>query len=263
MCFCQVVLKRSWINAVADDDHNPYPNDPKKKKEWEELREKWKPKVDSHKSAQPKDPLPFPFNDLDPQVTLPLSEEFPWHTQIHRDAFSYGAAPPVIDKRTIVDLRFFGMVKPNWNNRVWFEDRIQDAYGMPQPTFRFELSEDDRRRSHRMMTDMEEVASSLGGYLPGSEPQFMEPGLALHVCGTTAAGKSDEDSCCNKDSLVWGTKNLYVGGTNVIPGTNGSNPTLTAMCFAIKGAEDIVKKLKESSGAPRRGLFSWLWGSSS
>lgn len=26
------------------------------------------------------------------------------------------------------------------------------------------------------------VSLELGRYIPGSEPQFMEPGLALHVC---------------------------------------------------------------------------------
>ncbi|KAJ5662053.1 uncharacterized protein N7477_009669 [Penicillium maclennaniae] len=248
MCFCQIVLNKSWINAVADDNHNPYPNDPQKKEAWEKLRAKWKPKVDQHKEetiAQGyEDPLPFPFNDLDPQVTLPLSECYPWHTQIHRDAFSYGAAPPAIDKRTIVDLRFFGMVKPSWDNCVTFEDDIQDGYGMPQPTFKFTLGEEDRENSHRMMQDMEKVAGSLGGYLPGSEPQFLAPGLALHVCGTTAAGKEKEVSCCDLNSKVWDFNNLYLGGLNVIPGSNGSNPTLTAICFAIQGAEDVVSSLK-------------------
>ncbi len=31
------------------------------------------------------------------------------------------------------------------------------------------------------MQDMTSIANILGGYLPGSEPQFMEAGLALHI----------------------------------------------------------------------------------
>ncbi|QMW46713.1 hypothetical protein G4B11_010168 [Aspergillus flavus] len=248
MCFCQIVLKKQWIEAVANPKDNPYQSDGVKRKKWDKLKEGWNERVQKHMKRF-NDPIPFPFDDLDPQVTLPLDYHHPWHTQIHRDAFSYGAAPPAIDKRTIVDLRFFGTVEPDWKNYVTFETDIRDAYGMPQPTFRYKLNDEDRKRSHQMMKDMEEAAGALGGYLPGSEPQFLAPGLALHVCGTTRAQKKEkecdpdpkETSCCDENSKIWGIHNLYVGGLNVIPGANGSNPTLTAMCFAIKSAKSILE----------------------
>ncbi|KOC10130.1 putative pyranose 2-oxidase [Aspergillus flavus AF70] len=248
MCFCQIVLKKQWIEAVANPKVNPYQSDGVKRKKWDKLKEGWNERVQKHMKRF-NDPIPFPFDDLDPQVTLPLDYHHPWHTQIHRDAFSYGAAPPAIDKRTIVDLRFFGTVEPDWKNYVTFETDIRDAYGMPQPTFRYKLNDEDRKRSHQMMKDMEEAAGALGGYLPGSEPQFLAPGLALHVCGTTRAQKKEkecdpdpkETSCCDENSKIWGIRNLYVGGLNVIPGANGSNPTLTAMCFAIKSAKSILE----------------------
>ncbi|KAI9373406.1 pyranose 2-oxidase [Aspergillus egyptiacus] len=236
MCFCQVVLKDEWVKKLQKDD-------------WGTECEKHRSKFSEHE-----DPLRIPFDDLDPQCTLPFTEDTPWHTQIHRDAFSYGAVPPAIDKRTIVDLRYFGRVESRWENRVTFSKKLTDAYGMPQPTFDFTLSTRDRLQSHRMMQDMEKVASELGGYLPGSEPQFLAPGLALHVCGTTAAGRKGSKSVdemkrisvCNELSKVWGIGNLYLGGLNVVPGPRGnaSNPTLAAMCFAIKGAAQIRTQLR-------------------
>ncbi|KAF7589484.1 hypothetical protein BBP40_004238 [Aspergillus hancockii] len=249
MCFCQIVLNEKWIKAVADETYNPYEPDSPEGKEWAALKEWWWPRVKDHLEST-KDKIPFPYNDLDPQVTLPLAEGYPWHTQIHRDAFSYGAVPPAIDKRTIVDLRFFGIVQPTFDNYVTFEDDITDAYGMPQPTFRYKLGAEDRQRTHDMMKDMERAACALGGYLPGSEPQFLAPGLALHVCGTTVAGKQSnsktpkQTSCCDENSKIWDFDDLYVGGLNVIPGPNGSNPTLTAICFAVQGARHILESLK-------------------
>lgn len=105
------------------------------------------------------------------------------------------------------------------------------------------------------------VAIKLGGFLPGALPQFMAPGSALHICvsllkmkswailskfqGTTRVGESVGDSCVNKESRVHGSKNLFLGGCNVIPTQIACNPTLTAICYGIVGAETIIKELKE------------------
>lgn len=51
---------------------------------------------------------------------------------VHRDAFGYGAVPPEIDQRLVVDFRFYAYVKPNKDNRVEFSEGSSDAFGMPQ-----------------------------------------------------------------------------------------------------------------------------------
>ncbi|KAG9519268.1 hypothetical protein KCU93_g8147, partial [Aureobasidium melanogenum] len=118
-------------------------------------------------------------------------------------------------------------------------------YGMPQPTFYYKLSPDDASRADAMMTDMITVAIKLGGFLPGALPQFMVPGSATHICGTTRVGENVDDSCVNKESRVHGSKNLFLGGCNVIPTKIACNPTLTAMCYGIVGAEAIIKDLEK------------------
>jgi len=103
------------------------------------------------------------------------------------------------------------------------------------------------------MNDMCNAANVLGGYLPGSNPQFMTPGLALHLGGSIRLGQSSEknESVADYNSKVWDTKNLYVAGNGTIPTAFGANPTLTSMCFAIRSASAIdqyFKKLKKSGG---------------
>ncbi|KAG9083145.1 hypothetical protein FS749_006263 [Ceratobasidium sp. UAMH 11750] len=100
-----------------------------------------------------------------------------------------------------------------------------------------------------------EVAQRVGGYLPGSEPQFMAPGLALHLGGTTRLGHDVKTSCANFRSQVHCVPNLYVAGNGVIDTPFAANPTLTSMALAIYSAEEIASKIdrevdgwKEESG---------------
>ncbi|KAK7424643.1 hypothetical protein QQZ08_008526 [Neonectria magnoliae] len=229
MAFCQVILKRSLVDSVKDD---PYGLG-------------WKRKVEEHKEKAPKDPLPFPFEDPDPQCYFPLSADHPWHTQIHRDSFGYGEVPATIDQRLVVDFRWFTYVKPVKENYVEFSKECKDEFGMPQPTFHFRLSEEDSDRSLRMVTDMVDVARRLGGFLPGAEPKYLAPGSALHICGTYRAGKSKNDSVVDRFGKVWGQDDLVLGGCGVIPTQNASNPTITAMCFAIAAARQMVDDLEK------------------
>jgi pyranose oxidase len=116
MAFCQVLLKRTLVDNVINDPYHLG----------------WTKIVKDHEYKFPLDPLPFPFDDPDPQVYTPLSKEYPWHTQIHRDAFGYGQVPNNIDQRLVVDLRFFGYVKPIYDNYVEFKPGMTDGFGMPQ-----------------------------------------------------------------------------------------------------------------------------------
>ncbi|RPD55165.1 pyranose 2-oxidase [Lentinus tigrinus ALCF2SS1-7] len=229
MTFCQVILKQKLLASVPE---NPY-NLP-----W------WAEKVKYQQTHHPEDPLQFPFDDPEPQVTTPLSVDHPWHTQIHRDAFSYGAVAATIDTRTIVDLRFFGYAEPRESNEIRFEKDITDGYGMPQPTFKFFLSDSDKERANKMMEDMCDVALKIGGFLPGSEPQFMAPGLPLHLAGSVRAGLDPKTHVADTHSRVYNFKNLYVGGNGVIPTGFGANPTLTSMGYAIRACKSIIEKLE-------------------
>nr|4MIH_A Chain A, Pyranose 2-oxidase [Phanerodontia chrysosporium]4MIH_B Chain B, Pyranose 2-oxidase [Phanerodontia chrysosporium]4MIH_C Chain C, Pyranose 2-oxidase [Phanerodontia chrysosporium]4MIH_D Chain D, Pyranose 2-oxidase [Phanerodontia chrysosporium]4MIH_E Chain E, Pyranose 2-oxidase [Phanerodontia chrysosporium]4MIH_F Chain F, Pyranose 2-oxidase [Phanerodontia chrysosporium]4MIH_G Chain G, Pyranose 2-oxidase [Phanerodontia chrysosporium]4MIH_H Chain H, Pyranose 2-oxidase [Phanerodontia ch len=228
MTFCQVVLDSSLMEVVRNP---PWPG-----LDW------WKEKVARHVEAFPNDPIPIPFRDPEPQVTIKFTEEHPWHVQIHRDAFSYGAVAENMDTRVIVDYRFFGYTEPQEANELVFQQHYRDAYDMPQPTFKFTMSQDDRARARRMMDDMCNIALKIGGYLPGSEPQFMTPGLALHLAGTTRCGLDTQKTVGNTHCKVHNFNNLYVGGNGVIETGFAANPTLTSICYAIRASNDIIAK---------------------
>ena len=94
---------------------------------------------------------------------------------------------------------------------------------------------------------MVQLAGNLGGYVPGAEPKYLTPGSSLHICGTTRAGAIDDGtSVVDRYSKVWRQKDLYIGGCGVIPTHTACNPTLTAACFAIVGANKIIEEIKEA-----------------
>lgn len=224
MAFCQVVLRQDIVDSIDKDP-------------------RFADRVKAHRQRNPRDPIPIPMNDPEPQQWIPVSENRPWHCQIHRDAFHYGAVAPNVDGRLVVDLRWFGMVEQRPENRVTFSEQYNDTFGMPQPTFSFELTQAERNRLHDMMQDMLRAATRLGGFLPGSEPQFMTPGISLHIHGTIRmGGKDDGTSVVDPHCRVWSLENLYLGGNGIIPTATASNPTLTSVAFALRAAGQILRK---------------------
>ncbi|GHC74578.1 pyranose oxidase [Nocardiopsis terrae] len=277
MAFCQVVLRQEHLDdlekhldGVAGKDDKPIAEEAKKRVEAyraaqrEILRENQK-----NFRKDPADPIPFPKDEPEPNLYIPASTARPWHCQIHRDAFSYGAVPPNIDTRLIVDLRWFGLSRPRASNRVEFSERYRDHQGklrfrnvdsfdMPQPTFHFQLTEEERRTAGEMMADMVKVASHLGGFMPGSEPQFLVPGLPLHVAGTTRMGNDpvndgkaqvveERDHVVTPKSRVCGTSNLWLGGNGLHPFGNASNPTHTSMAMAHVAVQDVLSVLNANT----------------
>ncbi|KAF2421214.1 hypothetical protein EJ08DRAFT_672993 [Tothia fuscella] len=177
-------------------------------------------------------------------ITIPISIEHPWHTQIQRDLYYYNTIPTSVDPRLILDLRFFGYVKPVYHNYVEFSSQLKDQFGMPQPIVHYRVTKADTDRAQAMMRNMKTTAAILGDYLPGGEPRFLAAGAATHICGTTRVGKEDDGhSVVDRHSKVWRLSNLCIGGCGVIETQNACNPTLTAACFAIVGVRKVVEEI--------------------
>jgi pyranose oxidase len=243
MSFCQVVLQQEHMDHIEDilRTASGGPGDPAEAAADRVARYRAVQLKRLHSGDKCADPVPFPPTERDPNLALLVTPERPWHCQIHRDAFTYGAVPPNVDPRLIVDLRWFGISRPRPENKVTFSRTLRDTFDMPQPTFHFRLDETERKETDRMNEHMLRTAAALGGFMPGSEPVFLTPGLPLHIAGTTRMGDSPLDSVVDEYSKVWHVDNLYLGGNGLHPFGNASNPTLTSVAMALHAADTIVK----------------------
>jgi len=188
----------------------------------------------------------IPKADPPPHMYIPVADDRPWHSMIFRESFHFDPLPDDWDDRRIVDLKWFGMVEPNRDNRVTFSsDGNVDRLGMPQPTFHVRLSDDDELRLNAMFDNMKRVAAMLGTPLPGPlyAPQHVPLGTSTHTMGLTRIGRDEEgdwESVCDTRSKVRGLENLYVGGNCVLPTANACNPTYTSMALALRAADAII-----------------------
>ncbi|KAL1739844.1 pyranose-2-oxidase, partial [Schizophyllum fasciatum] len=190
LAFCQTVLSAELVDRVKTD-----------------MKITGKPGQPGYKvtwdPTDPKNKHEKWWNDrVQAHMMKHQEDPLPIPLPIHRDAFSYGAVAQSIDSRLVVDWRFFGRTKPREANQI----------------------------SGSRTSDMCTMASKVGGFLPGSNPQWMEPGLAPHL----------------------GVRSLFtymasfLGGCGNIGSAFTSNPTLTAMALTIKSCEYIVKNVRKS-----------------
>lgn len=231
MAFCQILLNKQHVNQVLkhpDVMHN----------------RAIQQRIKQHKRQSPKDPLGIPYNDPEPQVWIPVSEDRPWHCQIHRDAFAYGDLGAV-DKRRIVDLRWFGIVDQRKENYIDFSTSHTDVFGLPQPTFHFSINNEEAETHARMRRDMVRAAKVLGRMLRPELPEgeLFNDGLTLHVHGTVRIGEDPQTSVVDSSCKVHGYTNIFLGGNGVHNVANACNPTLTSVALAIHSAEHIARLL--------------------
>ena len=133
---------------------------------------------------------------------------------------------------------------PNRADRVVYDSRRQDAYGMPQARVEYRLLPEDHRRVAQAMEELQFLETDTLGFLPGCRPHLQPVGTSMHYQGTTRMGGEDDGtSVCAQDGRVWGSSNVFVAGNGVISTMTATNPTLTSVAHALRTAKSVLRLL--------------------
>jgi choline dehydrogenase-like flavoprotein len=182
-------------------------------------------------------------DDPPPRLWIPPTTGTPWNTMVLRDTNPVPPSPPDIDlpSAQLVEMQSFCPVDNHPDNTMAITDSGAVHFDVP-------LREADHARMASVLADQHALATTLGRFRTGIEPQWMTLGFA-HVMGTCRMGSADDGTCVTDEfGQVWGAENLYLATVGVIPTALAVNPTLTGAALAIRSAD----RLLAGPGRPRQ-----------
>ncbi|MGN7949699.1 GMC oxidoreductase [Microbacterium sp. 22215] len=139
---------------------------------------------------------------------------------------------------------------PRLEDGLTFSDDETDAFGMPNITIDYALTEREEAEAEQAIALQARTAALLGDVIPGGEARLLPAGSSLHYQGTFRTGAADDGtSVIDPWSRVWGLSNLYLGGNGTIPTATTVNPTLFSTALAIRGARAAIEQLSQNRSA--------------
>ncbi len=144
---------------------------------------------------------------------------------------------------------------PNPENRVFLDDRLRDADGVPVIRMHYEPGENDRRMMNYMLDRLADVASAAGAFDVAFQDYRDADGVyrtpAWHMIGTCRMGDDPETSVVNKHHQSWDVPNLIIMDGSVLATGGVVNPTPTISALALRASEHLRDNLAEISAGGR------------
>ena len=136
------------------------------------------------------------------------------------------------------------------SNRVTLDAAV-DAFGQRKIRLTWRWNEPELRtlRKAQEIFGAELPAAGIGEFTPtppgsdGMPPEFFS---THHFMGTTRMHVDPSQGVVDADSRVHGMGNLFVAGSSIFPTSGFANPTLTIVALAVRLADHLREKLRET-----------------
>ena len=139
---------------------------------------------------------------------------------------------------------------PTAESRVRIDPTSVDKHTLPKVILDWRLGGDELAsiREFAVRADAAMQAAGLAKLnieedLLAMNPRFMSTLRdTLHQSGGAVMGRSAEDGVVDKDLRVFGTTNLYIGGSSTFRTIGNANTTFTALAFVTRLVEHLSQK---------------------
>ncbi|WP_308196344.1 GMC family oxidoreductase [Paenarthrobacter sp. TYUT067] len=168
----------------------------------------------------------------------------------------------------VVGLMGFGEMLPYRSNRITIDPRRKDAWGIPAPRIKLEITENERHLMRAQVAGLKEMALSAGYTInfagsalgldskkiwPNVDPvsraifrlgfkKSLAMGAAIHECGGARMGNDPATSVLNEFNQSWDVPNLFVTDASSYVSNGAVGPTLTIMAITARACDYIAKE---------------------
>ncbi|MFC9335747.1 GMC oxidoreductase [Arthrobacter sp. NPDC057009] len=168
----------------------------------------------------------------------------------------------------VVGLMGFGEMLPYRSNRITIDRRRKDAWGIPAPRIRLEITDNERNLMRAQVAGLKEMALASGYSInfagsalgldskkiwPNVDPvsraifrlgfkKSLAMGAAIHECGGARMGNDPTTSVLNEFNQSWDVPNLFVTDASSYVSNGAVGPTLTIMALTARACDYIAKE---------------------
>lgn len=138
---------------------------------------------------------------------------------------------------------------PDYNNRITL-GKARDRFNLKRTNIEWSVTESDKNMA---WASLRLLATDSGLHQYGRVRLLREResriwgsqlGFSQHHMGATRMSHSEKEGVVDGQAKVYGTKNLYIGGSSVFPTGGHVPPTLTIVAMAIKMANDLKEVIQ-------------------
>lgn len=146
----------------------------------------------------------------------------------------------------------WGEQEPRESNRIQLDDTALDEWGRPRIKHNVHMSPLDAHtirvaawEAARYMAQENIGRAKLKPWVLSDQAQIplADRIMILHLMGGTRMATSPAKGVVDRDCKVFGTQNLYVGGSSVFPSGSYANPTYTIVQLALRLATTLNQSL--------------------
>jgi choline dehydrogenase-like flavoprotein len=139
----------------------------------------------------------------------------------------------------------FGECLPRAENRMALHPTKRDRFGIPQVTFIFTLSENERAMRRDAAAEAERMLRAAGATQVMTSDAVRPGGGAMHEMGTARMGRDPRASVLNGFNQAHDVANLFVTDGSCMTSSGCVSPSLTFMALTARAADHAAGLLRD------------------